>query len=623
MLKSSQNSAHPSFSLKWYEKLLDVSPVGIFFTDIEGNCLEVNQRWSQIAGMSREKALGRGWIKAIYENDLNYIAQKWYEAAGKKEFFCEEYRFCTPEGQVTWVLGEAKPVFSDEGAVEGYIGCVTDITASKISYSQISQTYDRARTILQEMPIMLFAFDTQGKLCAWNTESERITGYSAEELIGADNVMELLCPDKSYRQEMLRLYKEKGDSYINWEWKITTKDGVIKTISFSNISEKYPIDGWANWGVGFDLTPLNDSESKLRERIKELTCLYKLSILSNQHNLNLEQLLDEVVQILPPSWQYPENTCARIIFEDQFFTTDLFKVTPWKLSSELHVRGKKIGLVEVYYLNEKPQEAEGPFLIEERLLIDEVALQLSRTIGHFYARRDLSLMEELAAKSNELERFSHSISHDLRTPLTAIGGFAQFLKKQIVKGNYADAETIAQKIADITTRMENRLNEILKLAKIGKIINPEDEIDFEEIIDDTLNLLANRLEDSSIDVKIEGPFPKIIGDRTRLIEVLENLVDNAIKYIGTAPNQITIGCRREDDKPVFYVMDNGIGIDTEHFEHIFELFWRLDSNAGGDGTGLAITRRIIEAHGGKIWVESGGQGKGACFCFTFGHVTAE
>ncbi len=491
---------------------------------------------------------------------------------------------------------------------------------SQHSLDDYQQQYQKIRIILEQMPIILFAFDMQGCLCAWNREAERVTGYSAHEMIGNPNAMKLLCPDADYRRAMLDAYRQKGDDYRNWDWQLVAKDGSVKTISFSNISAQYPIEGWANWGVGVDLSLCRETEHKLRERVKELNCLYKLSQLSNQPQLNIDSFLQSAVDLLPQSFQYPETTVARCIYQGQIFKTDPFAVTSWQLSSPLFVRGHAVGTLEVYYTVEHPPSAEGPFLLEERLLIDEISLQISRTLGHVLARQDLALLDELGAKSDELETFAHSISHDLRTPLTAIGGYAQFILKEVKRDKLDQVITCAERIADITVLTEQRVNELLKLAKLGKVIEPNEDVDFREIVADTLTMMAKRLEDAGITVEVDHKLPVVLGDRTRLLEVIENLLDNAIKYIGKHPRRIKIGTFQKGDETVLYVEDNGIGIDPQHAEDVFELFWRLDKSSYGDGTGLAIARRIIKAHGGRIWAESAGPGEGACFCFTLGHV---
>jgi PAS domain S-box-containing protein len=612
--------AIPDVDISWYQTLADISPVGIFLTDADGNCLHVNRQWCEIAGFSLEQALGRGWIHAIHEDDLERVAASWYEAAREEQPFHAEYRFSTPQGKVTWVLGDARAVLSKEGNVEGYIGTITDIDRIKHYINELDQSREKIRNVLTQMPVILFAFNEQGRLCTWNREAERVTGYLADEMIGNPKAMALLFPDSAYLHKMLETYKGKGDDFLDWEWSLTAKDGEPKVVAVSNISQSNPINGWSRWGIGVDVTARRKNEQELRERVKELHCLYKLSMLSNQPQLDLEKFLQEAVELLPPSWQYPEITSARIIYENKIFTAGSFAVSPWMLSSVLYVRGCKVGLIEIYYGEERHHEAEGPFLIEERLLLDEIALQISRTIGSVLVRKDSALLEELSTKAEELENFSHTISHDMKTPLTAIGGFAELLGKKLAQGDLERASFCAERIVENTRRMERRLDDLLRLAKIGRIIEPSEEINLKRLIDETVGMMANQLDEARIVIKVDEVFPEVVGDSMRLREVIENLLSNAIRYIGDEPNLISIGCRRQGDETIFYVKDNGIGIDPEHFDTIFELFRRLDPKGNGEGVGLAITRRIIEAHGGRIWVESAGEGAGACFCFTLGHI---
>jgi PAS domain S-box-containing protein len=620
MTKPASFKNHPDIGLQWYEKLSEISPVGIYFTDADGNCLHVNQHWCEITGLSPEEALGRGWTDAIHPEDFERITKLWYESAEHKKPFHAEYRFCTPKGETTWVVGHAKAKLTEDGSIEGYIGTITDINNTRQSLDVLERSSGRIRTIIAHMPVILFAFDHQRLLCAWNHEAERLTGYTASDMIGNPNAMNLLCPDPDYRREMLNAYKERGDDYRNWDWELTAKDGSVKTVAFSNIAKYYPIEGWASWGVGIDMTSCRRTEQELRERVKELTCLYKLSMLSNKPNLDFDSFFQDTVELLPESLQYPEITSARIIYNERIFKTESFAVSPWKLSSDLYVRGSKVGAIEVYYSEKRPSAAEGSFLLEERLLLDEIALQVSRTMGQVLARHDLALLDELSTKAEELENFSHTISHDLKTPLTAIGGFAEFLSKQLAQGNLEQAGFCADRIVENTRRMELRLEEILRLAKIGRIIEPSEEIDLKKIIEETLDMMSKRLEEAQISVHVDNIFPKVVGDSLRLREVIENLLENAIRYIGKPPNRISIGCRREGDDSIFYVKDNGIGIDPQHLESIFELFRRHVRTIDGEGVGLAITKRIIEAHGGRIWAESEGEGSGSCFCFTLGHV---
>jgi signal transduction histidine kinase len=165
--------------------------------------------------------------------------------------------------------------------------------------------------------------------------------------------------------------------------------------------------------------------------------------------------------------------------------------------------------------------------------------------------------------------------------------------------------------------MQSLLNDLLELSRVGRIMNSPEHIPVEEVVEEALERVRGRLDAGSITVKVQSKIPTVYGDRARLVEVVQNLVDNAAKYANprSAP-YIEIGVKNQDQKQVtLFVQDNGIGIDLQFQERIFGLFNKLDAQSEGTGVGLALVKRIIELHGGQIWVESE-LGKGATFFFT-------
>ena len=165
--------------------------------------------------------------------------------------------------------------------------------------------------------------------------------------------------------------------------------------------------------------------------------------------------------------------------------------------------------------------------------------------------------------------------------------------------------------------MQKMLSELLELSRIGRLMNPAEEVSFGEIVQEALRLVEGRLAEKQVQVRVDTEFPIVQGDRLRLVEVVQNLVDNAAKFMGNQPNpQIEIAVKTENGKSMFYVSDNGIGIEPSQHERVFGLFNKLDTNTEGTGIGLALVKRIIEVHGGKIWVESDGNGNGTTFYFT-------
>jgi len=228
-----------------------------------------------------------------------------------------------------------------------------------------------------------------------------------------------------------------------------------------------------------------------------------------------------------------------------------------------------------------------------------------------------ALIAELETKNAELERFTYTVSHDLKSPLITIGGFVGFLEKDALAGDQEQINVDIAHINDAVARMQRLLDELLELSRIGRQMNPPGAISFADIVHEAIALARGRIAAHGVAVEIAPDFPVVYGDRARLVEVVQNLVDNACKFMGEQPQpRIEIGVRNGEAEPVFYVRDNGIGIEPQYHNKVFGLFEKLNPQSEGTGIGLALVKRIIETHGGKIWIESTGKDDGTTFYFT-------
>jgi PAS domain S-box-containing protein len=263
---------------------------------------------------------------------------------------------------------------------------------------------------------------------------------------------------------------------------------------------------------------------------------------------------------------------------------------------------------------------------EVRLLYDEhgefsSAVFSSRNISERKAaeiERE-RLIVELEDKNAELERFTYTVSHDLKSPLITIRGFLGFLEKDALAGNLDRLRADIGRISEATTRMQRLLDELLELSRVGRMVNFPEEIPLETVVREAVELVQGRIRASGVQVDIAPDLPVVYGDRTRLVEVVQNLVDNAVKFMGERPEpRITIGQQgiERSGMLIFFVRDNGSGIAQQYQDRIFGLFNKLDAQSEGTGVGLALVKRIIDSHGGRIWVESGGLGQGSTFFFT-------
>ncbi len=227
------------------------------------------------------------------------------------------------------------------------------------------------------------------------------------------------------------------------------------------------------------------------------------------------------------------------------------------------------------------------------------------------------LVAELEAKNAELERFTYTVSHDLKSPLITIRGFTGLLAKDSEKGDSERVQADVKQIKSATDKMQRLLDELLELSRIGRLVNPNQEIPLNGLIQETLDILMGRIAEGKVEVSIAPQLPVVFGDHPRLIEVFQNLIDNAVKFMGKQPSpRIEIFAEQWEEKVACFVRDNGSGIAKGYQTKIFGLFERLDQNTEGTGIGLALVKRIVEFHGGRIWVESGGPGKGSTFIFT-------
>ena len=227
-----------------------------------------------------------------------------------------------------------------------------------------------------------------------------------------------------------------------------------------------------------------------------------------------------------------------------------------------------------------------------------------------------SQLRDLEAKNSEMERFTYTVSHDLRSPLITIKGFSGAIREDINSKKFDRIQNDLFRIENAADKMQHLLEDLLELSRIGRIINPPVEFSMTKICNEVKELLHGIIEKKGINFIIDSNMPGAFGDVHRIREVIQNLVENAVKFSDKVENSyIEIGSIIKDDECVYFVKDNGPGIEKQYYEKIFGLFDKLDIQSEGTGIGLAIVKRIIELHGGRIWVESS-VNEGAVFYFT-------
>ena len=233
------------------------------------------------------------------------------------------------------------------------------------------------------------------------------------------------------------------------------------------------------------------------------------------------------------------------------------------------------------------------------------------------AREQNIIVTQLEQKNTELERFTYTASHDLKSPLVTIKGFLGLLEKDL---ELKDQDRVQKDMLQITSaadKMSRLLDDLLEISRVGQVVNQPEIFTLNELSEEVLFLLQGAIAKSGAVIDFAANMPPVFADRRRIQEVLQNLLENAIKFSGDNNTpKISISAELQDNKVLCKVRDNGIGIEPRFQEVVFQLFDRLEVNVEGTGVGLALVQRIIELHDGEIWIESEGIGRGSLFCFT-------
>ena len=233
-----------------------------------------------------------------------------------------------------------------------------------------------------------------------------------------------------------------------------------------------------------------------------------------------------------------------------------------------------------------------------------------------------ALIEELERRNEELERFSYRVSHDLRSPLITLRGFIGLLNQDIDSGDPNLVAKDLDQIQGAAERMQHLLQDLLALSQVGQLMKPPVAIELRAVIEEAVGRVSGALSASRVRVEVGDSMPRVVADFERLVEVLQNLLENAIKFSPADKDSVVqVGAIERPQHTELFVKDSGPGINPSYHERVFGLFERLDQSTLGTGIGLALVKRIVQEHGGQVWIESTGDGSGTTVWFTLPRVT--
>ena len=544
-----------------------------------------------------------------------------------------------------------------------------ELAERKKIQAQLEEAETRYRGLVESVPLVIYVAEpgVAGKWHFVSPQISKMTGFNQEEWINEPRLWySRVHPDdrdRTMQDEAEALHEGKMPKL---EYRLLTKDERYIWISDESYvfvdSSKLLVQGFM-----LDITSRKLAEEQLTKHIAELqavhgisknliqkTDLQKLIFATGEQlrlSLNANNVLisihDPNTNLIHFPYDFEEGTPRKdvpIRFGEGITTRIMEGKRPVIIENDWKRRAAEMNVINTSSIPAK-SSVSVPIMTDEKVIgvislesterefaFSENDAQLLMTIAANLAvaiektrlqesvQKEMEIQEklirELEVKNEELERFTYTASHDLKSPLITIRGFLGYLEQDARTGNFDRLNADIQRISDATEKMHRLLSELLELSRVGRVMNEKQSVPFDAIVMEALRRVEGQLKEKQVKVQVGSEFPIVHVDKERLIEVIQNLTDNAVKFMGNQPSPIIeIGHVTEDGRPIFFVRDNGIGIKTDFHKRIFNLFDKLNPATEGTGVGLALVKRIVEVHGGSIWVDSH-EGSGATFYFT-------
>ncbi len=616
---------------QYARSLIEASLDPLVTISAEGKITDVNK--------ATEKATGRTRTELIGTDFSDYFTEPEKAGAGYRQVFAKGFVTDYPlalrhrDGHITDVLYNASIYRSEAGDVLGVFAAARDITERK----RAEEIRTRLAAIVESSNDAIIGKDLNGIITSWNKGAEKIYGYSAAEIIGKP-ITVLAPPERHAEIEGFLEKIRRGETVVNYESDRIRKDGtrIYVALTLSPIRDAAgKISGIST--IARDITERKNAEFVLRQSEDALKEAQRLAHVGSWH---MDLATNQVVwsEVLYKMYGFDPSQPPPLYTESM----KLFTPESWERLSSAIARATETGLPYELELELVPKAgglgwmlARGELVRDERgvpVRVRGVVMDITErkraekeinALNRELEQRVIARTAELEAANKELEAFSFSVSHDLRTPLRAIDGFSQILLEDYESKLDAEGCRLLHVVRDNTRKMGALIDDILKFSRAGRVELSCVEIDMAALVREVYAELQLVAGTDTLQLDI-GAIPPAQCDRVMMRQVFTNLLSNAIKFSHTREKpEIRVGSFIEGGETVYFVRDNGVGFDMKYVDKLFGVFQRLHGvdEFEGTGIGLAIVKRIVVRHGGRVWAE-GKVNEGATVYFSIPHTAA-
>jgi PAS domain S-box-containing protein len=579
----------------------------------DGKITDVNKAAEQVTGCSRQELVGTDFSDYFTDPQKARLGYQQVFREGRVQDYELEVRH--RDGHATPVFYNASLYRDEDENVVGVFAAARDITARKRVEQALRISEERYRSLTMASVQVIWTTNAAGLVAGDMPSWREFTGQSEKEIQGW-GWANALHPDDRERTAAVWSKAVATCSRYDTEYRLRNKDGDYRYVVARGVPVLEAGGSIREWiGSCADITERKRAEESLRR--------------ANAYNRSLlEASLDPLVTIAPDGKITDVNKATEQVTgftRQELVGTDFsdYFTDPQKARAS-YQQVYREGSVQDYELNVRHRDGHiTPVVYNASLYRDEAG----NAMGVFAAARDITERKraeealkqysaELARSNADLQQFAYVASHDLQEPLRMVASYTQLLARRYKGKLDADADDFIAFAVDGAHRMKNLINDLLAYSRVGTRGKQFASTNCEAVLQEVIENLQTAIEESSAAVTYD-PLPEVWADASQLVQVFQNLIGNALKFHGRQPPRVHIASESQDGHWRFVVRDNGIGIEPQYLERIFVIFQRLHTHAEypGAGMGLAIAKKIVERHGGRIWVESK-RGEGSTFYFT-------